>query len=129
MKSNRNCPIDNNSLYEITLKNEKIEICPICQGMFFDGGELEHISHLVELFRSIRLNESDIEASESLGDDSVLACPVDGEKMTKREIGGQIVDICPKCNGIWLDNGEIIALRMAERHIIDNLNLYIRLGQ
>lgn len=39
--------------------------------------------------------------------ESSRPCPVDGEMM-KKEIAHMIViDRCPKCQGVWLDSGEL----------------------
>lgn len=34
-------------------------------------------------------------------------CPVDGETMSKEVAAMVVVDRCPKCQGIWLDGGEL----------------------
>lgn len=39
-----------------------------------------------------------------------VLCPADGEKMVSQKIKGVTIDICPKCESIWLDGGEIEAL-------------------
>ena len=59
----------------------------------------------------------------------VLLCPADQTEMIKKEMAGICVDQCPKCEGIWLDEGELKTLLMAEFHIRQNLSLYIRLGK
>ena len=40
-------------------------------------------------------------------DEKELDCPRDGKKMNKRVIGDVIIDECPKCHGLWLDDQEI----------------------
>ncbi len=125
----KKCPLDGKKLVEIILKQEKVDICPHCNGIFFDQGELENISRLVEIFREVNIQEQDIAISGISERGEEICCPLCKTSMQKREIGGQVVDLCPRCNGIWLDGGEIAALRLAERHIKDNLSLYIRLGQ
>jgi len=40
------------------------------------------------------------------------ACPKDGSKLLPRKEHGLTVDVCPSCQGIWLDKNEVeIALR------------------
>jgi hypothetical protein len=34
-------------------------------------------------------------------------CPVDGSEMKKEVIYNVIIDRCPQCAGVWLDNGEL----------------------
>lgn len=126
--SGRTCPSCNNDLVEEEFHKTMIDRCPHCRGIFFDAGELESILEIVDLFNSIALKEDDLHPSEAELRRQ-LCCPVDGESFEKHEIGGQIIDICPECRGIWLDDGELFALKIAEEHITSNLNLYIRLGQ
>jgi hypothetical protein len=38
-------------------------------------------------------------------------CPVDGAKMEKSVSGEIIIDRCPKCNGVWLDAGELETIK------------------
>ncbi|OIQ29335.1 MAG: hypothetical protein BM564_06460 [Bacteroidetes bacterium MedPE-SWsnd-G2] len=42
-------------------------------------------------------------------------CPVDGEVLTKEHSNEIILDRCPKCKGIWLDPGEIEAIKEAAK--------------
>ncbi|MFA5142253.1 MAG: zf-TFIIB domain-containing protein [Candidatus Woesearchaeota archaeon] len=37
----------------------------------------------------------------------LFKCPRDGAYMEKLKKGDIILDICPRCKGMWLDNGEI----------------------
>lgn len=38
-------------------------------------------------------------------------CPVDGSVLTKEHSNEIIIDRCPKCRGVWLDVGEIEAIK------------------
>ena len=40
-------------------------------------------------------------------------CPVDGATLLKEESHEIIIDRCPTCNGVWLDAGEIEAIKEA----------------
>jgi len=124
----RKCPNCDCGLTEMRLHTEIIDRCEKCNGAFFDRGELEAIIQTVEVFESINLEENEIESIPTTEMQRELCCPADGELMVKQEIVGVIVDICPHCGGIWLDRGEIIALKIAEDHIRENIHLYIRLG-
>lgn len=37
-------------------------------------------------------------------------CPLDREALERLSIEGTVVDICPRCHGLWLDAGELRAL-------------------
>ena len=36
-----------------------------------------------------------------------MKCPIDGSELTKKQKDNIIIQSCPKCNGVWLDRGEI----------------------
>ncbi len=128
MQKNRICPVCNIALQENRLQQEIIDRCPQCNGIYFDEGELESIVELVHFFIESDLQEEEIDTISHPERQRILHCPVDNTIMDKHEICGQVIDICQKCKGIWLDNKEVVALKIAETHIKRNLNLYIRLG-
>ena len=49
--------------------------------------------------------------------------------MAPHQISQIWIDRCPSCHGVWLDQGEMSALRATQMLIRGNLNLFIRLGQ
>jgi len=124
----RKCPVCSTNLHEEKMSSEEIDRCPGCGGIFFDRGELESIISLVKTFNSIKLKETDIDTITESEGNRILNCPVDNSPMEKKEIAGTIIDSCPECEGIWLDNHEITALKIAEKHIKENITLYIKLG-
>ncbi len=42
-------------------------------------------------------------------------CPVDGATLIKEHNNQIIIDRCPNCKGVWLDAGEIDAIKEASR--------------
>lgn len=115
------CPNDHTTLvpdeYEQIIHVEK---CPICEGMWLDAGELEKI-------QETRLNVYEDELKripDYIGNAIELAkaeleeerpCPKCQSTLVKREYGysSQImIDICPNCEGVWLDSGEIRELEL-----------------
>jgi Zn-finger nucleic acid-binding protein len=124
----RLCPSCGIALYEHDLHGQKVDKCPECMGIFFDAGELESILNIVRLYQTVQLSEEDIPNVSSSEIERIMICPFDSAKMNPQKIAGITVDICPECSGIWLDKGEIAALKMFENHIKSNLSLYIRLG-
>lgn len=40
-------------------------------------------------------------------DENVRPCPVDGEPMAKEIAHMIVIDRCPRCQGVWLDGGEL----------------------
>ena len=48
-----------------------------------------------------------------VGRESTRTCPVDGSTLRKEHNNEIIVDRCPQCTGVWLDAGEIEAIKEA----------------
>jgi Zn-finger nucleic acid-binding protein len=44
---------------------------------------------------------------ETVHDEELLTCPRCHIKMEKLKKNDVIIDVCKKCNGMWLDDGEI----------------------
>lgn len=44
-------------------------------------------------------------------DEKQRPCPVDGETMKKEVAAMIVIDRCPKCQGVWLDGGELERLK------------------
>lgn len=124
----RKCPACSDDLVETGLHGQLVDRCRSCNGIFFDAGELESILRIVDLFTSIPMDEEEIDTVPREEVDRIMTCPAEGIPMDPVDAAGLIIDVCPECRGIWLDGGEITALKIAERHIIENIQLYIRLG-
>jgi Zn-finger nucleic acid-binding protein len=83
----------------------ELDFCTRCEGLWFDSGEIELVAartgvHSKECFspRSATTNEAK------------LKCPICNKKMDKRLLGTTepiIADVCPACDGLWLDKGEL----------------------
>lgn len=125
----RKCPVCDVPMNEKEYSGEIVDRCPQCNGIYFDKGELEAILEIIGLFQNIKLDENEIDTIPQIERDRKLYCPDDNTLMEEQDVGGLIIDVCPKCGSIWLDDGEISALKIAESHIKKNLNLYIRLGE
>jgi len=126
---NRRCHECGCQTEEIDLHGEKVDKCPSCGGLFFDKGELDNIIHLAEVFQMMKMDEEEIDSVPQHEHNRIVHCPHDNSAMTPKDIAGLTIDVCEECKGIWLDNGEITALKVAENHIKQNLQLYIRLGE
>jgi Zn-finger nucleic acid-binding protein len=78
----------------------KVELdrCTFCSGLWFDGGELEAL-----LGRKLPAKlDPDVITSRK--------CPVDSVSMQAAEVAGLRVEFCTKCHGVFLDDGELVAL-------------------
>jgi Zn-finger nucleic acid-binding protein len=115
------CPRDE-SVLETRIYEADIEVdaCPSCGAMWLDSGELEKIEevrehdYLEELKRIADYigNAYEMARQQARPD---ICCPKCGSEMASREYAycSQVmIDVCPKCAGIWLDKGEIQALEI-----------------
>lgn len=78
----------------------QIDACPVCNGAWFDAGELDMLAGEV----------ANIEQALDPGSrPTKRACPRGCGIMREHDLPGMIrtpVDHCPKCRGIWLDGHE-----------------------
>lgn len=113
------CPRDNSVLESQVYEGDvEVDVCPSCQGMWLDRGELEQIEETQEHDYSEELeripnligNAYEMARQKKL---AIINCPKCSAELSNREYAycsQIIIDVCPKCEGIWLDKGEIEAL-------------------
>jgi Zn-finger nucleic acid-binding protein len=129
------CPIDKTELNEIEYERTiKVDQCESCNGMWLHDWELKAIQankgnnyeEEIKLLADV-VNQSYLQAIDKTR--PLIDCPKCADdnntvQMERREHGycSQImIDVCPECNGIWLDKGEINALEIFfERSHIDD---------
>jgi Zn-finger nucleic acid-binding protein len=110
-----NCPRCNIELTNKTILDFKyflnIDYCSSCGGIWLDNGELTRLEKTIEpTFYEIRKIPNNQEQQE------ILKCPCcDNSKMLQKAQHPRdkhvIIDYCPVCKGMWLDTGEIEAIR------------------
>ena len=76
----------------------ELDRCPFCRGLWFDGGELEQV-----------LGKK-IAPAVTKGMKTSRNCPACKVAMDPAELGGLRVEVCGGCQGIFLDEGELVAL-------------------
>jgi Zn-finger nucleic acid-binding protein len=78
----------------------QIDACPVCNGAWFDAGELDRLAG----------ERADVEAAlEPEARPSKRRCPRGCGLLEEHDLPGKIrtpVDHCPVCKGIWLDGHE-----------------------
>ena len=110
-----NCPRCKTSLIVDTIRDVKysveIDKCESCGGIWFDKGELTRLASIIEPtlleIRNIPNKEIQLKA---------LGCPSCGDMQLMKKAehprdSKVIIDYCPKCQGIWLDKGELTAIQ------------------
>lgn len=89
---------------EVFGPNILIDICPECNGIWLDHGELN------KLLKDKKLSDY---LTKDIGTQSKskLICPRCGGLMDIERAEEIEVDVCLSCNGVWLDEGELKDLR------------------
>jgi len=117
------CPKCVGVLEKQKLVGIEVDECYMCEGIWFDAGELEDvIKRDSENFDYIDVGREQFDGKEfeelaQQLNEKVGSCPRcgDGTLLLKSEYNGKkgpvIVDICPNGHGVWLDGGEILQLR------------------
>jgi Zn-finger nucleic acid-binding protein len=91
----------------------EIDICYICQGIWFDKGELEDVINtefsLSTFMKGVldfsRIKDLDTRPHEL--NDWEGTCPICNEKMDQKKEKGILFDFCKNGHGAWLDHGEL----------------------
>ncbi len=107
------CPVCQVALRETHLEEEyefeALDVCPQCQGIWFDKGELDRLDG------SMWVNIEHHGFLERQGDGhrqvKCPKCDVLLKPLSPSEEPDLIIDRCPSCEGFWLDSGELEHLR------------------
>jgi Zn-finger nucleic acid-binding protein len=111
------CPVCRNGALIIEYKNIELDYCPICQGVWFDSGELELLLELAKPGDYQHYLEGIINGQEVKTSEKERKCPICRGKMKKGYIDREkkvLVDVCRVGEGIWFDGGEV-------QHLVQNL--------
>jgi len=116
------CPKCVGKLQKRTFEGIEIDSCFVCEGLWFDAGELDDvIKKDSKNFDFVGLDKKDYDGKEMAGlnhqvDMKEGGCPrCDDETILVRKKYEQKqtvnIDVCPKGHGVWLDGGEILLIR------------------
>ena len=87
--------------------NLEVDQCFVCNGVWFDKGELD--KYLTEGITVVNSSSVGADLDTEL-DKKIANCPKCKIPMDKKEFSSKLkitMDVCPKCQGIWLDPTEI----------------------
>jgi Zn-finger nucleic acid-binding protein len=107
-----NCPRCDKVLTEVqTEEGVRAEQCPKCQGHWIDGADLRVLESTVDprLIEWRRLPSKELQVRE-------LACPRCRPRAILKKVRSErdrhvLLDICDRCQGVWLDGGELAAIQ------------------
>jgi Zn-finger nucleic acid-binding protein len=115
IKTGMKCPVCKRALEAIKVGNVVLDVCQGgCGGIWFDGDELDKVARSPAVGKQV---VAEITRTVEMPPDEhpVLKCRhCRGVKLEQKlfSLGsGVIMDRCPKCAGIWLDFGELEAIR------------------
>jgi Zn-finger nucleic acid-binding protein len=109
------CPACDRILEAVTVENMNLDVCKGgCGGIWFDRFELQKVHERRESAGEALL-DIEKDAGMNLDHDKRRKCPKCADTImmrhfhsVKKEVE---VDECPKCDGIWLDYGELRRIR------------------
>lgn len=113
------CPRCRVMLDEMTSAGVVIDVCSACRGMWLDRGELEQIVARSDSLHNERrragpgtgtnvgLEKRRERPTARPGDEGLLRCPRCYHLLRETWQDGVPVDMCSRCRGVWLDNGEL----------------------
>ena len=120
----RPCPLcENQPLRPLRVSPVEIDTCPRCHGLWFDRGELERFpdrpsarSFLAmkgQTFSRCRRSGHPVGRAEAVCPtcrSEPVRCPACAERLRRVVTSASPVDVCPACEGVWLDAGAFEAL-------------------
>jgi Zn-finger nucleic acid-binding protein len=86
----------------LNVREIELDVCPKCMGIWFDSSELDKILGADKSFEEMAY------LSKPLGEN--INCPSCNDKMEYSTVQGTTIDFCRKCEGVWLDAGELTEL-------------------
>jgi len=97
------CPKCEGRLTEYAHQGVKLDFCRSCGGSWFDPGEI------AQYFLLNQDLPDDAEPVHSFQYKKFRkTCPRDQSELKEfTYTGSLLVDVCPKCKGVWLDPGEV----------------------
>jgi uncharacterized protein len=91
-----------------------IDRCPSGHGVWLDVGELEKIQIVME---QADLNRGTHQRQQTSKQTSLKACPRDGSKLKEVPYETEVIDVCPRCGGVWCDYQELAAI-VSSREVV-----------
>jgi Zn-finger nucleic acid-binding protein len=101
MDENMYCPVDQSRLQEKLVEGLSAHRCQLCHGIFIPGDFFRQVKAqaALQVHREIAGNTPNLHTPR--------LCPKRCTTMMLMHIKGIEIDVCPHCDGIWLDSGEL----------------------
>ncbi len=98
-----NCPKCQSTTHEMTIEGVVLDFCPSCKGMWFDKDEMAFMTELPDDIPNV----SEVQKEARKTDYDCPRCGNKLEEMKFVQVQDLLIDRCPQCKGIWLDDGEL----------------------
>jgi len=105
------CCVKCNSILDKALfQGLEVDLCPKCGGLWLDRGEISRAAKLPEAeLARLRGLLADKAGPPPIPTESIAPCPVCPGSLSEVMLGSVHVDYCSRCQGIFLDKGELQA--------------------
>ena len=104
------CVKCNSILDRATFEGLEVDLCPKCGGLWLDRGEIARAAKLpAQELAHLRSLLTGQPGPPPIPTESVAPCPVCPGSLAEVMLGNVHVDYCDKCQGIFLDRGELEA--------------------
>lgn len=115
------CVKCNSILDKATFQGLEVDLCPKCGGLWLDRGEISRASKLPEAeLARLRALLTGTPGPPPIPTEAIAPCPVCPGSLAEVMLGNVRVDYCSRCQGIFLDKGEledaIAAVRERDRN-------------
>jgi Zn-finger nucleic acid-binding protein len=115
------CVKCNSILDKATFQGLEVDLCPKCGGLWLDRGEIARAAKLPEKeLAHLRNLLTGQPGPPPIPTESIAPCPVCPGSLAEVLLGAVHVDYCGKCQGIFLDRGElddaVAAVRARDRN-------------
>jgi len=103
------CPRCKATLTAVELEGARAERCPSCHGTWFMRSAFEAAAEHADADAGWLAFELWRDAERFRGQAADLPCPRCGKRMARLAYGDVdvLIDVCPDCEGVWLDGEEL----------------------
>ncbi|HEY0881104.1 MAG TPA: zf-TFIIB domain-containing protein [Archangium sp.] len=99
----RACPSCTSTMRPFQAGKVELDLCGFCRGIWFDAGELEHVL------------KKKLVGQLDTSQDSSRRCPADKVPLHAAVLHNLRVEVCTTCHGVFLDDGELVALNDGQK--------------
>ncbi|MFH0941973.1 MAG: zf-TFIIB domain-containing protein [Chloroflexota bacterium] len=103
------CPKCKQAMVVVEYHQIELDYCTRCEGVWFDGGELDLLLQSVKMTCPELEIKNIINLPDAESSDKPRKCPICGQGMKAVAIGQPAIgiDVCRRADGLWFDGGEL----------------------